>query len=206
MSVLLLFSISECKTYVFEESRREMRMRLYLRNKTRESIVVFIDILGFKDQIVRAYVAGNSELLLKKLRGAIKEAKTAFHSWWPPPLNCPTCEAKLFTDNIVIGFPIPHGKTIEEVMRSAIIKCAAYQCALANEGFFIRGGIAVGEHYMDNDIVFGAALLEAYLLESNKADVPRIVFGEEAAKYVDPNDPSISLDHGLEVMYINNLD
>lgn len=51
-----------------------------------------------------------------------------------------------------------------EVMKSTVPKIAAYQCTLLEHGFFVRGGIAIGEHYMDRDIVFGSALIEAHSL------------------------------------------
>lgn len=181
-------------------------MKIYTRHKLRESIVVFIDVLGFSKQILASTANGNGTELLKKLCRAIKHARTAFDFVYLPPLCCPTCEVKLFTDNIVIGFPIPEGKTMFEVMKSTVPKIAAYQCTFLEHGFFVRGGIAIGEHYMDRDIVFGPALIEAHSLESEKAKYPRIVFSAEAAEFVDPEDQLSSLAADIQLQYINYLE
>ena len=50
------------------------------------------------------------------------------------------------------------------------------QASLAVDGFFIRGAITSGQHYQDEDIVYGAALLEA--VDLNKSGKPpRLVVG-----------------------------
>jgi class 3 adenylate cyclase len=161
--------------------------------------------MGFSKQIVASTTDGTGTELLKKLCRAIKHARTAFDFVYLPPLSCPTCEVKLFTDNIVIGFPIPEGKTMSEVMKATVTKIAAYQCTLLEYGFFVRGGIAIGEHYMDRDIVFGPALIEAHDLESG-ATYPRIVFSAKAAEFVDPEDPLIKFAADIQLHYINYLE
>jgi len=181
-------------------------MKIYTRHKLRESIVVFIDVVGFSEQIVASTANGNGTELLKKLRMAIKHARTAFDFVYRSQPSCPTCEVKLFTDNIVIGFPIPDGKTMSEVMKSTVPKIAAYQCALLEYGFFVRGGISIGEHYMDRDIVFGSALIDAHILESKKAIYPRIVFSAKAAGFVDHEDNLSSFAADIQLQYINYLE
>jgi hypothetical protein len=47
---------------------------------------------------------------------------------------------------------------------------------MACKGFFIRGGISIGTLAINDNIVFGNALLEAHRLESTEARNPRIVF------------------------------
>jgi hypothetical protein len=51
-------------------------------------------------------------------------------------------------------------------------------------GFFVRGGVSIGDLYMDNEIVFGKGLLEAYETEQTAARDPRIVISKSAVDYI----------------------
>jgi hypothetical protein len=51
-------------------------------------------------------------------------------------------------------------------------------------GFFIRGGMAIGDLYMDDEIVFGGGLIEAFETEQSRARDPRIVLAGSAVQYV----------------------
>lgn len=47
----------------------------------------------------------------------------------------------------------------------------------------IRGGVAIGCHYEDNNIIFSEGLIKAYKLES-KAVFPRIILDDELVQHV----------------------
>jgi hypothetical protein len=51
---------------------------------------------------------------------------------------------------------------------------------LISHGFFLRGGVAIGDLYMDRDIVWGSGLLRAYELESQIGGPPRLLLGSLA--------------------------
>jgi hypothetical protein len=53
---------------------------------------------------------------------------------------------------------------------------ATTQLFAAALGFWIRGGITIGELVHNNDVVFGPALNRAHELESKVAEYPRIIF------------------------------
>jgi hypothetical protein len=89
-----------------------------------------------------------------------------------------TGDFKAFTDNVVIGFPVRDDG--EHEMRRIFGILAIFQLMMIQKGFFVRGGVALGEHYMDSNIVFGAALIEAHEIESKLARDPRIVLGPSA--------------------------
>ena len=63
---------------------------------------------------------------------------------------------------------------------------ALFQLGLALEGFFVRGGIAVGKTLssIDEDIAYGIGLFDALFVPKEKQDVPRIVLAESAVAYV----------------------
>jgi hypothetical protein len=51
---------------------------------------------------------------------------------------------------------------------------------LLQKALLIRGGICKGELYHDGSVIFGPAFIEAYRLESNVANFPRVVLGADA--------------------------
>ena len=55
--------------------------------------------------------------------------------------------------------------------------------AFAFDGFFLRGGLAVGDVYVDSTIVYGKAFLDAVEAEK-KVNWPRIVFAPSAIEYI----------------------
>lgn len=60
-----------------------------------------------------------------------------------------------------------------------------YQFQMALEGFFIRGGLAVDQLFIDENSVYGMALLTAHDLESKVAVNPIVVLCDNTMKLVD---------------------
>lgn len=52
------------------------------------------------------------------------------------------------------------------------------------EGFFVRGGVSIGDYYTNEYLSFGPALLEAHNIESCSAKTPRIVLSKDAKDLV----------------------
>ena len=149
----------------------------------RSSVVAFLDILGFQELVRTAYKDGQSHQLLEKLRKALREARE--HLEGEDALTASgdaTWGVKVFTDNVVLGIPITGDGELDLGLAFSLI--GLYQYKLVQHGFFIRGGIAVGELYMDEDVVFGEALLEAYDAESRLARDPRVVLAPSALGHV----------------------
>ena len=146
------------------------------------SIVAYLDLLGFSEQIRASHVAGESDALLQRFAAVIREwyrslrgdriSKDADRRDW---------DLKAFTDNVVLGHPTRSDG--ESELGHIMSDVALLQIGLAHEGFFVRGGIAVGDLYMDEDIVFGVGLLEAHQAEQS-AVTPRVVLSESAVQLV----------------------
>lgn len=151
--------------------------------KTKNSVVVFCDILGFSDEMRKAYNEERADDLLIKLRSALTESYELLNYEPTTSIGFPKAYAtKTFTDNIVIGFPIIRDG--ESEMGDAFFHLGSMQLKMVQSGFFIRGGIAIGELYIDNDIVFGNGLIDAYKAESQLARDPRIILAESAIEYL----------------------
>lgn len=147
----------------------------------RNSVVIFIDILGYQDQVKKAMEAGEGEAILTDLRKAFDE--TYHHIKDESDITRPHWLVKGFTDNIVIGCPI--FQDAEPEMGYMFSNLCIFQLMMISHGFFIRGGIAIGKLYMDDEIVFGKGVIEAYETEQNLARDQRIVLSKSALEYVE---------------------
>ena len=87
-------------------------------------------------------------------------------------------DMKVFTDNIVVACPLLNlsGNHGEPELGTLLVLFAEVQASLASDGWLLRGGIALGDHYQDDDIVYGKALLEAVDLDKSGGP-PRLVIG-----------------------------
>jgi hypothetical protein len=146
----------------------------------RPAFVCFADVLGWSQMTRSAIDSGNGNEFVARARQSISAAyddvrerqeKFRFFGEEPPPF-----EIKVFTDNIVIAWPmdgsLENYAAAEFTWMSSII--AKLQTSVVSGQFLLRGGVAVGQHYMDKDMAIGDALLDAVDLEKN-AVWPRLL-------------------------------
>jgi hypothetical protein len=139
--------------------------------EARLSVVAFIDLLGFKEEIKRAYAENRQAELLARLRTAL-DMRYVYLEPLPLRKHRPW-DVKAFTDSIIIGHPIHN--TGESQMQTVFANLGSFQLETIRNGFFVRGAIAIGELYVEQDVIFGKCLIEAYEAESQKACDPRII-------------------------------
>lgn len=89
---------------------------------------------------------------------------------------------KAFTDNVVIGYPISNDA--EPEIGNAVNFAMAFQFTMALKGFFVRGAISIGMACIDEIVVAGDALLDAYDAETSRARDPRIILTQSAKEAV----------------------
>ena len=149
------------------------------------SFVCYADILGYSQLSIDAIKSSQGEQFLSKLRNALSKAyervKESAKDW-----SGGDCfSIKIFTDNIVVGYTTPsyieNGGYGESELGCIFSTFAEFQVGLAMEGFLIRGGIAFGNHYMDDEIVFGDALIEA-VSQDKGGGPPRISLAPSAVQ------------------------
>lgn len=145
--------------------------------KMKNSVVCFIDILGFSKMIEKSSIEQQENKLLKKISKIIND-----NIQYIKPTNKDLGTIKIFTDNIVIGLPIFDDG--ESELGQIFMSFANYQLSLALEGLFVRGGVSVGNYYADDIISFGPALLEAHNIENNISKTPRILLSKKASEMV----------------------
>lgn len=138
----------------------------------REKYVAFIDMLGF-GQRVKASAHDPVE------RKAIIEAIEHLRSTATPNPHVGLL-ITYFSDCIVIS--------ADETPRGLFCLFQAITFIADNliqRDVLIRGGIAHGGMYHDDDLCFGPAMVAAYELESVHADVPRILFDKRVESDAD---------------------
>ena len=126
-------------------------------------LVIYFDVLGWKDRIERAGRNPSRIAELKMIsavfafdqRGAFGEEGGLLTS---------------FSDNVVISLPYK-ADTIQMVLEGI----GKVQLGAAIWGFFVRGAVTIGDLYHDARSVFGPALVRGYELESRHAKSPRII-------------------------------
>lgn len=157
----------------------------------KDSVVAFVDILGYQALIRGAHKNGTAQALLTRLHEALAAASRHLNELdedgnplLPPNLwpRKDLYKIRTFTDNIVIGYPIRDDAEME--LGAIFSQLAFFQLEMVNRGFFVRGAIAIGDLYIDDMTVFGQGLLDAYDGESKDARDPRIVLSPSAQEAV----------------------
>jgi hypothetical protein len=167
-------------------------MQLTAEPKYEEQFTAFIDILGFSEVSTEAEADESirSQILyylksLSALRGE-SNVQSVIHESGKTISIKPAIST--FSDHIVISYPL---KPISDEMELdeqfnliAIIGQFAFlltQMAVAalRIGFLVRGGATIGKLYHAQGVVFGKALIDAYLIESRTSIYPRVVLSRK---------------------------
>lgn len=150
----------------------------------RNSVLVFMDILGYSAMIRESEELGTQQEVLFRLYTTLSkerewlEERTVSQQQLREFIKKDNYALKAFTDNIVMGWPIRDDAEYE--LGSAFSKLAFFQLQMVTSGFFIRGAISVGNAYVDEIAVFGKALTEAHIGELSLARDPRIILTTSA--------------------------
>lgn len=80
-------------------------------------------------------------------------------------------QVKIFSDNIVLAIKCKNSNAIELLLEA--VSCLVQH--FLECGYKVRGGITKGKLYIDDILVWGKALVDAYELENDCAKTPRIV-------------------------------
>ncbi len=144
------------------------------------SALGFVDLLGYSERIKKATLPGeaNKELLI--IKNALDRAKywVREDSGFGRRLH----RTRFFSDCFVIGIPITREISEgEPELGDLFFSLALVQYEMAANGIFLRGAISVGPVFIDDDLIFGEALLEATEAERSITRDPRIILTPSAA-------------------------
>lgn len=96
-------------------------------------------------------------------------------------------KTKIFSDNIVLAIPLDSDHDIDGI--TCLLKFVAIfqHYAAIQSNWLIRGGITIGELFIDDLLVWGPGLVRAYKLEDSIAIFPRIVIDRNVLEIIGTN-------------------
>ncbi len=142
--------------------------------ETSEYIVAYLDLLGvttrMKNNINAQKVAMNKlhNLYNFNMNSAREIAMDGYKD----------IQFKIFSDNIIIAKKLSTDLKTRMQDIKCLLNCVSnFQCTSVKDcvGWLVRGGISIGDLYIDETMVWGQTLLKSYELENNIAIFPRIV-------------------------------
>jgi hypothetical protein len=143
----------------------------------RPAFVTYLDVLGTSKKAVGADAQRTLETLDQSVERARERADLDEDWSW--------AVSSWFSDNLCIAASVGTWEDFEEgIFGSVLLATAWVQYLLAIDGFFTRGGMSVGLHFMDRRINFGAALVEAVALEK-QTRFPHVVVGSAVRPWID---------------------
>ncbi|MDY8026143.1 hypothetical protein [Paenibacillus polymyxa] len=155
--------------------------------ETSQHIVAYLDILGIAARMKRGYE--RQKLAMNKLHNLYdfsmnisKEIDMEGYS---------DIQFKIFSDNIIIVKKLSEQPEKRLLDIKALLFCVSnFQCLEVKDsvGWLVRGGISIGELFIDETMVWGEALLKAYDLESNSAIYPRILLDSNLLPQIGPDE------------------
>lgn len=160
-------------------------------------ICAFIDILGFKNEILNSdderrakIISLIQDITLEDSQQSMNSQSLGFGM-----VSHPSAEVTSFSDNIVISANLKPiidkwkvGNEIKEIenpptkfIEHIFIKIISVYWRALHLGLLFRGGITIGDLYHKNRVVVGKALIKSYELES-KTSYPRIEVSREVVE------------------------
>jgi len=137
-------------------------------------VVVFIDILGFREHIKQTTEDNGYFIKLRNCLNFIANLKIENDNEKKKnPEN--KREITVFSDSIVISY----STEFEGSVFWLLLDVVHIQLEMMKMGILMRGGLTVGNLCHNDNIVYGPAMIEAYELESKAAIYPRVVVNEE---------------------------
>lgn len=152
-------------------------------------LIAYVDFLGMKDKMKQENSYASFRILQAILLGVRKKA--AFIE----KINAiDDFIIKIFSDNIIIALKIK-----EDMLSTQIISILNLVSLLQFEAFFqfgfpLRGGVTIGELFIDDSVVWGTGLIEAYQIEDKLANYPRVIVSQKVIDtYEDQKEKDINL-------------
>ena len=167
------------KNNKFTSTERKKQIKTESWIKYEDSIVIFLDILGFKSLIDASYSEKNKKTnnkVIANLYDGIQTIRSILKIDEPENHGSKYFIVN-FSDSIVISFP--YNKP--DALFNTLFQIQGLLINLTHRGIIVRGGITRGPIYTDKEsqIIFGPGLVDAYLLESKAAHYPRVILDRE---------------------------
>lgn len=138
--------------------------------KYENRVVLFLDILGFKNVIDKTVDKNDidNENNIQLLYDAISQMYSEV-TWQPSNLTSRVITQ--FSDSIVLSFLIDDSNEVIQFFDDILHLITM----LIKKGLLCRGAISYGKLIHNERVIFGPAMIEAYLTESKAALYPRVI-------------------------------
>ncbi|MDP3028487.1 MAG: hypothetical protein Q8O04_03155 [Deltaproteobacteria bacterium] len=147
-----------------------------------------MDVLGFSNMVRNSVAQNTMQDVFEKFHGTFSDIARRLGGGKPDPQIGYAIDwvARVFSDNVVFGVPcqLLVGGLYLEMFDTVLSLISEAQLSLALHGYFVRGAISEGQLFIDAEMVYGPALLEAYDLERIVARHPRVILSNEIQQYV----------------------
>ncbi len=140
--------------------------------------VAFLDLLGFKNMV---YQSVGDQNILNNINIALSYIGKMQHDNYNGimPMVDLGKQVTAFSDSIVISYDASISGGGFLVLMDLVFICND----LLGIGIPIRGGVTVGPLIHDAQKCFGPAMIDAYLMESQRALYPRIIINQNVIEY-----------------------
>jgi hypothetical protein len=141
-----------------------------------DRVLAYVDTLAWKDLIERSVsdpsVMANVSKAIRSLTSMRLSARNV-RRWLAESGKDSSLEVTVFSDTVTISArPTRHGVLwIVTLLRD-------FTWNLTTDGIYTRGAIVRGQLHHRGGVIFGPALVDAYLLESTVAKYPRIIVSD----------------------------
>ena len=150
----------------------------------------YLDLMGYKS-IITKYKDKAPEWIYTRVRQAINGNESLYKE----------IEIKLLSDSILIWTSSDNYINFLNLLNVIELICQSF---LTN-GVLTRGGVVIGNHFIENDGIVSEALIKAYTLESEIAVYPRIVIEEGLFKQIFFSDTIKNEISGKKVLQENGI-
>lgn len=151
-------------------------------------IIAYIDFLGMKEKMTQEKSFESLQILRFLMFGTNYVAKAISNTNSIDDFNI-----KLFSDNVVITQQVDNKTICNQILGLVNLVMSIQFYALMQFGFWLRGAITIGELSIDNTVVWGTGLIEAYTTENQIAIFPRVVISPKIIATYKENTKATSL-------------
>lgn len=149
----------------------------------KKCIVAFLDILGFKnmihtkafDEIKNIFLSIIPQEHLTLALGRATDGDDDILGRYNEALS--ETRVHVMSDSIIIATPWGHPEALAVVID--ICDVIQEQLYSLDTPVFLRGAIAEGDFYLDENLIFGNGLVDAYIAQENYAIYPRIIVSDD---------------------------
>lgn len=138
--------------------------------KYKKHIIANLDILNFK-QIIQQDTYNELFANLFSIVNAFSKMDTAF-------MHLKGIQTAVLSDSFIFSIPFSHDASFEKILSMVYV----VQRILMENQILTRGAISVGQLYHADNVVFGPALVDAYLLQEYNAIYPRCIIQTETLR------------------------